>query len=103
MWLDCDMRVGDVGFLVETLDTSSGVTTWSMRDVPPRTNHSCEPRLTGWCGETNNRSSYARGMARVVRIAYAYGGRRAMVRRLSGAELAAALGQVGHPGLVEIG
>lgn len=101
MWIDSDdVSVGDVRFLVETLNTSNGVTTWSLRDAPLRTNQSHEPRLSGWCGETNNRSHYARGMVIVTKVARKYDAfNRACVRAAKAAERADALLSCGYPDL----
>lgn len=99
MWIDADAyetTVGATGYLVETLNTNTGRTTWALRDRPLRTNQSLQPRLHGWCGETDNRSRYARGMVRVVRVTLRD---RALVTKLDGAELAAALEADGYPDL----
>jgi hypothetical protein len=99
-WIDCyyTTKSGDIGYLVETLDTSSGRTSWSVRDRPLRTNRSHEPRLTGWCGETDNRSRYARGVVKVTRVNAAQD--RAQISSLSGPELAEFLENDGHPELI---
>lgn len=69
-WADIDLStelgVGDTAYLVEVFDTTRGTTKWSLRARPCRTNSSHEPRLHGWCGETNNRSVYARGVVRIT-------------------------------------
>jgi hypothetical protein len=99
MWIDADhydTHPGDVRFLVEVFNTSTGGTRWSLQDRPLRTNRSLQPRLTGWCGETNNRSRTAHGLVRVVRVTP---NDRALVTRLRGAALDAALEEVGYPGL----
>ncbi len=99
MWVDADYdsTVGSKAFLVETTNTSNGVTTWGLQDSPLRTNQSHEPRLSGWCGETNNRSRYARGLVEIVRLSV--NGERCLVRQVTGAELREALEQFGHPEL----
>lgn len=100
MWIDADhyeTTPGTTGFLVETLNTSNGGTRWSLQGRPLHTNQSREPRLTGWCGETDNRSRHAHGMARVVRVTP---NDRALLVRLRGPELAAALELAGWPELV---
>jgi hypothetical protein len=68
MWIDSynGETSGTIGYLVETLNTSNGRTTFSLHERPIRTNQSNVPRLQGWCGETNNRSHYARGLVRVT-------------------------------------
>ena len=99
-WIDCgfDTQIGAVGYLVETLNTSNGRTTFSLWERPLRTNVSHEPRLSGWCGETNNRSRYAKGVAKVAKLNAR--GDRAMVSPLTGADLAAFLAGDGHPELI---
>jgi len=79
-------KIGDVGYLVETLNTSNGVRLFSIRDRPLRTNQSREPRLYDWCGETDNKSRYARGAWKIVRLNRACD--RAQIVRLEGEELA---------------
>ena len=96
MWIDRDYEaVGDVGFLVRIV--REGRETYRLRDTPPRTNQSHEPRLTGWCGETDNVSTFGEGMARVTATNVA--GERMRVALLTGPELAAALEAAGYPGL----
>lgn len=60
--------VGDVGFLVEH-NPQGRATSYSLSLHPARKNMSREPVLEGWCGETNNVSVQARGLAEIVRIA----------------------------------
>lgn len=99
MWVDVDSYVIEAGqawFLVEILNTSDGGTRWLLQDRPLHTNQSRQPRLTGWCGETDNRSRYAHGMVRVVRV---LPNDRARVVRLRGAKLKAALEEAGYPDL----
>lgn len=95
---DAEVEVNRPYFLVEADHTGyGGVTTrWQLRDQPLRTNQSHQPRLVGWCGETDNVSRHARGMVRVTSIA---GNGRARIVRLQGAELTAALEQAGYPEL----
>lgn len=95
---DSDLKVGTVGFLVRVQNQNErGMPErWSLRDRPPYTNGSHEPRLTGWCGTTDNRAVYGHGMAKVVRVAR---NGRALVVSLEGAELSAALEELGFPGL----
>lgn len=70
-WIDGEtLSVGTIGFLVEiTQNNYGGATRYGLYDRPCHTNQSHEPRLTGWCGETNNVSRTAQGLARVVRAA----------------------------------
>jgi hypothetical protein len=93
------LAVGDVRYLVETLDTSSGRTSWGLRDTPLHTNQSIEPRLHGWCGETNNRSHYARGLVVVSRLAGEQR-ERVLVRRATPTEARAYLAKAGYPELI---
>jgi hypothetical protein len=59
-----------IGFLMERTSYRNGcVTTWHLLSRPVHTNSSHEPRLTGWCGDTDNVSRYAEGLARVARRA----------------------------------
>ena len=101
MWIDSDdVSVGDTRFLVETLDTSTGGISHSLRDSPLRTNQSHQPRLVGWCGETDNRSRTARGMVRVTKVVRPNDGfARACVRKLAKSELKDALAHAGYPEL----
>jgi hypothetical protein len=95
-WIDHqDATVGDIGYLVET--HTNGRTSWSLWDRPLRTNVSHEPRLSGWCGETDNRSRFARGVGRVVRVNAA--GDRAQIVTLAGDELSEFLARDGYPEL----
>ena len=91
-------KIGDVGYLVETLNTSNGVRLFSIRDRPLRTNQSREPRLYDWCGETDNKSRYARGAWKIVRLNRACD--RAQIVRLEGEELAKFLENDGYPELI---
>jgi hypothetical protein len=100
IWIDGDcysnQSVGDVGYLVERTNHNRRSTTMRLQDRPPYTNQSYQPRLTGWCGETDNISVTGHGMARVVRVAT---NGRLMITRIHGAELSAALEQTGFPEL----
>lgn len=102
-WLDAHAcldgcpAVGDVGFLIAVKDTSNGgPERFSLRDNPARTNRTHEPKLVGWCGETNNRSVEARGMARVARVT---SNGRVLVAPIDGADLQRALDASGYPDL----
>jgi|HubBroStandDraft_4_1064222.scaffolds.fasta_scaffold415295_2 hypothetical protein len=100
-WIDCcnyDTNVGDVRYLVEVLNTSSGRTSFSLNERPLRTNRSLQPRLWGWCGETDNRSRHARGVVRIASINKA--GDRCRIARVTGADLAAFLATDGYPDLL---
>lgn len=100
-WIDCEeysTKIGTTGYLVETFNTSNGRTSFSLHERPLRTNQSHKPRLRGWCGETNNRSQYARGVWRVSRMNAT--GTRAQIVPLSDSELAAFLEGDGYPELI---
>jgi hypothetical protein len=94
---DRNYRVGDVAFLWEIFNTSDASYRRQIGQQPAHTNRSNEPRLHGWCGETDNRSITALGMVRVARIA-ANG--RAQLAELRGEALAAAAMELGYPELV---
>ena len=105
MWIDTDYsNARDIGrhfYLARTLDTSTGRERWSLRERPCRTNRSGEARLDGWCGETNNRSCYAEGVCKIVRLNEA--GDRALVAKVTGADLVAFLERDGYPQLLKGG
>lgn len=90
-------QAGQVGFVVERSNAIRRSESTLLQDDPPRTNQSHEPRLTGWCGTTNDVAVYGRGMARVLRCSRS--GQRVYVESLEGEELAAALDEAGYPEL----
>jgi len=91
---------GTVGFLVERKNPyrSQKMPVRTLSDSPARTNLGGKSLLTGWCGETDNVSTYARGVAQVIAV-YANG--RARVRTLHGKKLVEALNRLGWPELEE--
>jgi len=97
-WIGPDetLKVGDFGFLI-VKDDNFGGERWSLSDTPAHTNMSHEPRLNGWCGTYNDIATFARGMAKVVKIAR---NGRAQVVRLGGVELVEALEELGYPELI---
>lgn len=100
-WIDFEnysMSVGDSGYLVERV--ANGRTTFALHERPLRTNQSLQPRIDGWCGETDNVSRFARGAWRVVRMNKA--GDRAQIVRLEGADLAEFLERDGYPELIPV-
>lgn len=104
MWIDCDYNddcssVGDTGFLVKSFSTNHARETYHLRDEPLRTNRSHEPKLFGWCGETNNVSRTAMGVWRIAKANKA--GTRVLIAQVTGAELAAFLDEAGYPELLE--
>ena len=61
-WIDVSSvsRLGEVGafyFIVRTV--LAGRERLVVRDTPAFTNRSLEPKLHGWCGETNNMATFA--------------------------------------------
>ena len=70
-WIDSDdldiRHDGEVFFLVETLDTSTGRTSWSLRERPLRMNRSAEPRFARLVWRDEQRKPHAHGLVRVVR------------------------------------
>lgn len=99
-WIDCFAAyetLGDCSYLVEVIHTSSGRTSWHLHERPLRTNQSREPRLWGWCGETDNRSRFARGVVRVVDVNK--GGDRCRIVSVKGDALVAFLELDGYPEL----
>ena len=70
MWINGygNEKPGAIGFLVERFYSNWGGTTiTTLEPLPARTNVSHEPRLRGWCGETNNVSVDAVGLGVVVK------------------------------------
>jgi hypothetical protein len=97
-WIGPDdgLAVGVVGFLILRSNNNDRSERYVLSDWPAQTNVSREPRLTGWCGETNNVSTHAEGLVRVERMAR---NGRAYVVQLAGADLRAALEELGYPEL----
>lgn len=62
---DVETSLGEAGFLVEVCPQGKA-SRWLLRTRPQVTNDSQEPRLVGWCGETDNVSRFARGLARAT-------------------------------------
>jgi hypothetical protein len=89
-------KIGTVRYLV-AVDRAGQSTRWQLRERPARTNRSAEPRLFGWCGETDNRSVYAHGCVVVVGTNQARD--RARIKSLDGEELRAFLEGDGYPEL----
>ena len=93
---DDQLSVGDVGFLVEYSNAFKHSEQYALQDSPAYTNVSHQPQLYGWCGTWNDTSTNACGMVKVERVAK---NGRALVRPLEGAELQAALEELGYPEL----
>jgi hypothetical protein len=85
-------------FLIESFNENTGRSVHYLSRIPAHTNQSCEPRLNGWCGTTDNRAEYARGLAKIVR--YAKNGRAMLVPVEPTAEV---LEELGYPELLEHG
>lgn len=101
LWIDTNwdgISVGDLVFVAQSFNTSNGTSRYVYSNRPFSTNQSHQPRLYGWCGETNSRSVTAKGLYRVTRVATK--SERVQVVKLTGHELAAGLDRVGHPDLV---
>lgn len=105
LWIDgydvepMESQVGAVGFLVERTDENrGGAVRYLLRDHPPRTNRSHQPRLRGWCGTTNNICVHGCGLARISRIAK--NGRVCLTTIPAGTQAEAdALETLGYPGI----
>lgn len=100
-WIDIGNFNADlsIGYLVQTIDNNHrGAESFALRERPLRTNRSNEARLTGWCGETDNRSRTAMGAWRIARLNAAQD--RAEIVRLEGSDLAAFLKRDGYPELI---
>lgn len=95
---DANSAVGDTGYLVETRNGNTGREHLALRERPLRTNQSGVPRLRGWCGETDNQSRTAKGVAKIVRVNKAED--RAQIVAVTGADLAAFLEADGYPELI---
>jgi hypothetical protein len=102
MWIggdDDQFNVGDVGFLVNTYHETKQWDTHRLRQHPPKTNQSFQPRLYGWCGTTNGVACYGMGLAQVVKVAK---NGRAYVKHLSAEEATKLLNdELGYPELVD--
>ena len=100
-WIDSYATVSTTGYLVETVNNNRGsASSFSLRERPLRTNQSLQPRLTGWCGETDNQSRFARGVWTVVQTNKA--GDRARIAEVKGEALAAFLERDGYPELIPV-
>lgn len=94
---DMDLKIGTVGFLIESDNPYSGSARAYLSDRPAHTNQSNEPRLSGWCGSYNDVSTYGRGLWRVVKI---LPNGRVKIEEVIGEDLASALEDLGYPELV---
>jgi hypothetical protein len=92
-WITSDHALGTVGFLVERVHTLRGWSETLLVPDPARGNLDHRPRLTGWCGTTNDVALYAGGVGRVVRVTQNH---RAQVVTLHGDAERAALELLGY-------
>lgn len=70
IWIDeynCDINDDEIGFLICVSNHNTGAEHYRLDGRPAHTNCSHEPRLSGWCGTTDNRHVEACGLARVTR------------------------------------
>lgn len=89
----------NTGYFVKAIDSNNrGRESYSLRERPLRTSQSNEPKLTGWCGDTNNVSRHACGAWQIVQTNRA--GNRARIVKLDGEALVVFLRGDGHPELV---
>ena len=96
MWIDrSDHRIGEVGYLIRVV--TLGRERYTLRERPAHTNGSGVAQLHGWCGETDNRSVYAEGLARVT--GHNRLGERQRIARVVGDEARAFLEADGYPQL----
>lgn len=102
-WTDLDTIPGDpefcsLGFLTERCHTRHNTSDFSLRNRPPCTNVSRQPRPLGWCGTYNDVSLYGRGVWRVVK---SLPNGRCLIRRVtSREEIYHFLESVGYPELI---
>ena len=97
-WIGPDesLNLGDIGFLIEFSNPRKNSERWELRDTPACENMSGAPRLDGWCGSTNDLSTNAHGMGKVVRVAK---NGRCLIQPLDGDALDGALEELGYPDL----
>jgi hypothetical protein len=98
-WIDGDYAVGHVGFRIDTSNPIRQTASTLLTQHPAHTNASCQPRLYGWCGSTNDTNTYALGLAKVVR--QGRHGRVQIVEVRALAEIAQFLEEVGYPDLLD--
>lgn len=103
IWIDgpdhISTPVGSAFFLVAHSHHLKGWTRHELRDTPPRTNQSFEPRPIGWCGSYNDVSTQGRGVWRVTRVAK--NGRVQLTRVTDPTELREYLDETGFPDLLD--
>lgn len=100
MWIDGDdLSVGQTGFLVQILNETRRSERIEMRDRPPRTNQSHAYRPNGWCGSSNDVSTYGLGVWTVTRVAK--NGRAQVARVTDRDALEKFLDEYGFPDLLD--
>jgi hypothetical protein len=90
-------KLGDRAFLVRHTHHTKQWTRYDLRDNPPQTNQSLEPRIVGWCGTYNDVATHGEGLVKVVKIAR---NGRLQVQDLDDNERAEALEELGYPELI---
>jgi len=101
IWMDGSeaAAVGDMGFLVRISNAIKGSERYELRDRPPATNQSHQPRAFGWCGTWNDTSTDGLGVWEVARVAK---NGRVLVARVADRErLDAWLDEYGYPELLD--
>ena len=101
IWIDNEshnLKLGAAGYLVETLNTSTGKARWSVRERPLRVKDTGEARLTGECEKSGNHVRVAHGVVLAVQVNGAES--RVRIMSLHGARLAEFLTSDGFPELV---
>lgn len=100
MWIDGEhLSIGDAGFLVEISNYVKGSTRHELRDRPPTTNESRQPRPLGWCGTFNDTATHGCGIWRVIDTRP--NGRAKLEEITARAEIEAFLDAVGFPDLID--
>ncbi len=92
---DGTFKKGDIGFLV--LRDGDDTDEMAISSTPWMTNQSGEPRLSGWLGNTQNVSSSAYGLGRVVAVDD--NSQTVRVVRVVDRKVPAALAELGYPEL----
>lgn len=95
-----DERVGDMYYVTDVTSYRNGCSSrYSLSNRPSHTNQSREPRLHGWCGETNNVNRSAIGVWEVVRVAK---NGRIQIKEVTDADrIRAYLDETGYPHLAD--
>lgn len=99
LWIDGEHGVGDAGFLVRISNPVKGSDRYELRNRPPTTNQSHQPRARGWCGTWNDTATHGCGVWKVVRVAK--NGRVQLVEITDRSALVAFLDEHGFPDLLD--